>query len=90
MLPRSQQEVSPRPASCSGLAGTSVGTSMSAPWGDSAARVSSLFLSVIFETNGDRQFHFVLLYSAQTIAIRTPRWEQMNECGLPFLKRIRH
>ena len=27
-----------------------------------------------------------LLYNAQTIAIRTPSWEQINECGPPFLK----
>ena len=95
MPPWSQQEVFLRPAfCCSGLAGTSVSTSVCVPWCDSAACVSSLFLSVSLRLMGTDSFilYFCtkLLYNAQTIAVRTPSWEQINECGPPFLKRIRH
>lgn len=89
MPPRSQQEVSRRPPfCCSGLAGTRVSTSMSVPWCDSAAHVSSL--SVIFETNGDRQFHFVLLYNGSDHCYQDTKVGANEECGLPFLKRTRH
>lgn len=67
-------------ASCR-LASTNVNTLLFVPWCGSSARVSSPFQSVISGTHGTDGL-VRLLYSAQTAAIRTPSWEQINESSV--------